>query len=149
MKNILSKSAITVSLLAVLALSVAAPANAHNVNKSVKIGAGDTSSGESSVNGSISVGPGAIVTGDLSTVNGRIRVDSDATVEDVSTVNGGLRIDSGTTVGIIGTVGSGKSILVNLLSGVLRPERGMVFVNGVDIRDVDPESLYRCVALVP
>lgn len=114
MNNILSKSTITVSLLAVLALSVAAPANAHNVNKSVKIGAGDTSSGESSVNGSISVGSGAIVTGDLSTVNGRIRVDSDATVEDVSTVNGGLRIDSGTKTETLSTVNGAIDVAENV-----------------------------------
>ena len=114
MKKLLSKSAITVSLLTVLALSIAVPANAHNVNKSVKIGDGDTSSGESSVNGSISVGSGAIVTGDLSTVNGRIRVDSDATVEDVSTVNGGLRIDSGTTTETLSTVNGAIDVAENV-----------------------------------
>ncbi len=114
MKKLLSKSTITVSLLTVLALSIAVPANADNVNKSVKIGAGDTSSGESSVNGSITVGSGAIVTGDLSTVNGRIRVDSDARVEDVSTVNGGLRIDSGTTTETLSTVNGAIHVAENV-----------------------------------
>ena len=104
MKNLYSKSTFSVSLLAVLALCVAAPADAHNVNKSIKIEAGNTSGGESSVNGSISVGAGAIVTGDLSTVNGRIRIDSDAQVEDVSTVNGGLRVDSGSKTENLSTV---------------------------------------------
>lgn len=104
MKNLYSKSTFSIILLAVLALCVAAPANAHNVNKSVKIGAGETTGGESSVNGSISVGAGAIVTGDLSTVNGRIRIDSDAQVEDVSTVNGGLQIDSGSRTENLSTV---------------------------------------------
>jgi DUF4097 and DUF4098 domain-containing protein YvlB len=114
MKNILSKSTITIGLLAVLALSVAVPANAHNVNKSVKIGAGNTSNGESSVNGSITVGSGAIVTGNLSTVNGRVRVDSDATVEDVSTVNGGLRIDSGTRTESLSTVNGAIDVAENV-----------------------------------
>jgi DUF4097 and DUF4098 domain-containing protein YvlB len=114
MKNYLSKSTITVSLLTILALSVAVPASAHGVNKSVKIAAGNTSSGESSVNGSISVGSGAIVTGDLSTVNGRIRVDSDATVEDVSTVNGGLRIDSGSKTESLSTVNGGINVAENV-----------------------------------
>ena len=114
MKNIVSKSAITVSLLSILALSVAAPASAHNVNKSVKIGDGNTSDGESSVNGSISVGTGAVVTGDLSTVNGRIRVDSDATVEDVSTVNGGLRIDSGSKTESLSTVNGAIDVANNV-----------------------------------
>jgi DUF4097 and DUF4098 domain-containing protein YvlB len=114
MKMILSKSTLTVSLLAVLALTFAAPAHAHNVNKSVKIGAGNSSSGESSVNGSISVGAGAIVSGDLSTVNGRIRVDSDATVEDVSTVNGGLRIDSGSRTESLSTVNGAINVAENV-----------------------------------
>jgi DUF4097 and DUF4098 domain-containing protein YvlB len=115
MKKLISKRAISVSLLAVLALSVAAPAQAHNVNKSVKIGAGNTSSGESSVNGSISVGAGAIVTGDLSTVNGRIRIDSDARVEDASTVNGSLRVDSGATTEDLSTVNGAITVAENVI----------------------------------
>ena len=107
MKIILSKSMITVSLLAVLALSIAVPAHADSVNKSVKIAAGNSSDGESSVNGSISVGSGAVVSGDLSTVNGQIRIDSDATVEDVSTVNGSLRIRSGSRTESLSTVNGG------------------------------------------
>ena len=114
MKNLISKSATSVSLLAILALSVVAPAQAHNVNKSVKIGAGNTSSGESSVNGSISVGAGAIVTGDLSTVNGRIRIDSDAQVEDVSTVNGSVRIDSGSKTEDLSTVNGAITVAENV-----------------------------------
>ena len=114
MKNIISKSTITVSLLTVLALSVALPASAHSVNESVKIGAGDTSSGQSSVNGSISVGSGAIVTGNLSTVNGRIRIDSDATVEGVSTVNGSRRIDSGSKTESLSTVNGAIDVAENV-----------------------------------
>jgi DUF4097 and DUF4098 domain-containing protein YvlB len=114
MKNMISKSTITVSLLTVLALSVAVPANAHSVNESVKIGAGNTSSGESSVNGSITVESGATVTGNLSTVNGRIRIDSDATVEGVSTVNGSLRIDSGTKTESLSTVNGGINVAENV-----------------------------------
>ena len=117
MSKILSKNTITVGLLAVLALAIAAPVEAHNVNKSVKIGAGNTSNGDSSVNGSISVGNGAIVTGDLSTVNGRIRVDSDAQVEDVSTVNGSVRIDSGVTTENLSTVNGGINIAENVTVG--------------------------------
>ena len=114
MKNFVSKSTMTVSLLAILAFSIAAPANAHSVNKSVKIGAGNTSDGESSVNGSISVGSGAIVTGDLSTVNGRVKIDSDATVEDVSTVNGGLRIGSGSKTENLSTVNGAINVAENV-----------------------------------
>jgi DUF4097 and DUF4098 domain-containing protein YvlB len=113
--NILnSKSVFTLSLLAILALCMVPTADADNVNKSVKIGAGNTSSGESSVNGSISVGAGAIVTGDLSTVNGRIRIEQDAVVEDVSTVNGGLHVDTGSRTQDLTTVNGGIKVAQNV-----------------------------------
>lgn len=114
-------------LLTVLALSIAAPASAHSVNKSVKIDAGNTSGGESSVNGSITVGSGAIVTGNLSTVNGRVRVDSDATVEDVSTVNGGLRIDSGTKTENLSTVNGAINVAENVtVDGEIEAVNGQI-----------------------
>ena len=114
MSNKLSKTTFTVGLMAVFVLAFALPAEAGNVNKSVKISAGSTSDGSSSVNGSISVGSGAVVTGDLSTVNGRIRIDSDARVEDVSTVNGGLRIDSGVTTESLSTVNGAIDVAQNV-----------------------------------
>jgi len=130
MSKILSKNTITVGLLAVLALAIAAPVEAHSVNKSVKIGAGNTSNGDSSVNGSISVGNGAIVTGNLSTVNGRIRVDSDAQVEDVSTVNGSVRIDSGVTTENLSTVNGGIDVAENVtVEGEIEAVNGQI---GVD-----------------
>jgi len=139
MSKILSKSTITVGLLAVLAMAIASPVAAHNVNKSVKIGAGNTSNGDSSVNGSISVGNGAIVTGNLSTVNGRIRVDSDAQVEDVSTVNGSVRIDSGVTTEDLSTVNGGIDIAENVtvdgeieaVNGQIGLDRGSKVARGV------------------
>lgn len=114
MSRILLKSTLSLSLLLVLALVVAVPVHAHNVNKSVKIDAGNTSDGESSVNGSIAVGRGAVVKGDLSTVNGRIRIDSDARVEEVSTVNGSLRIDSGSSTESLSTVNGGIDVDENV-----------------------------------
>lgn len=110
MNKLISKTAVTVSFLAVLALSVAAPASAHSVNESVRIGDGSSSGGESTVNGSITVGAGAVVTGNLNTVNGRIRVDDDATIEDVSTVNGSLRIGSGSKTETLSTVNGGIEV---------------------------------------
>jgi DUF4097 and DUF4098 domain-containing protein YvlB len=130
MIKIFSKSTLCVGLLAMLALTVATPAHAGNVNKSVKIADGDTSSGESSVNGSISVGSGAIVNGDLSTVNGRIRVDSDAQVEDVSTVNGGLRIDSGATTEDLSTVNGAINLAKNVtVNGEIEAVNGQIDID--------------------
>ena len=130
MIKILSKSTISVGIVALLALSVALPAYGGHVNKSVKIAAGSESRGESSVNGSISVGAGAVVKGDLNTVNGRIRVDSDARVEDVSTVNGAVRIDSGVTAESLSTVNGAITVAENVtISGDVEAVNGEI---GID-----------------
>ena len=44
-----------------------------------------------------------------------------------------FEIMKGSEVGIVGTTGAGKSTLVDILLGLLRPTRGRVMVDGVDI----------------
>jgi len=44
-----------------------------------------------------------------------------------------LRVDAGEIVGIIGSNASGKSTLIQLLSGILRPDHGHITIAGVDI----------------
>ena len=89
MAKLATKTAFTIGLLAVL---IAVPAFGASINKSVKIGSGETADGATSVNGSISVGANAVVTGGLTTVNGKIRVDDGATIKNAKTVNGGIRV---------------------------------------------------------
>ena len=62
--------------------------------------------------------------------------------------NVSLSIRAGEFVGITGTIGSGKSTLVNVLTGLLKPPRGTVFISGVDVRDVQPAELFRIVGMV-
>lgn len=44
-----------------------------------------------------------------------------------------LEIEEGELVGVIGHTGSGKSTLIQHLNGLLKPDEGKVYVNGVDI----------------
>jgi ATP-binding cassette subfamily B multidrug efflux pump len=59
-----------------------------------------------------------------------------------------LTIKPGQTIGITGPVGSGKTTLLNILVGLLKPDRGQVFVNGIDMCDIDLEDFYRYTAVV-
>lgn len=53
-----------------------------------------------------------------------------------------LSIPCNSTIGIIGASGTGKTTLVNILCGLLRSNRGMVTINGMDANDVNTKS-YR------
>ncbi len=59
-----------------------------------------------------------------------------------------LSIGQGEFIGITGTIGSGKSTLVNVLTGLLRPPPGSVFVCGIDLRDIHPGALFRRIGIV-
>jgi len=60
-----------------------------------------------------------------------------------------LEIPAGATVAIVGHTGSGKSTLVSLIPRLMDPTRGAVFLDGIDLRDFDPEWLRRQVGFVP
>ena len=55
----------------------------------------------------------------------------------------------GQTVAIIGSTGAGKSTAVNLVPRLFDVTEGAVRVDGVDVRDLEPELLWACVGLVP
>jgi len=63
--------------------------------------------------------------------------------------NVSLEIPSGSTVAIVGHTGSGKSTLVSLIPRLLDPTRGAVYLDGVDLRNLDPEWLRRQIGFVP
>jgi ATP-binding cassette, subfamily B, multidrug efflux pump len=60
-----------------------------------------------------------------------------------------LQIPAGTTVAIVGHTGSGKSTLVSLIPRLMDPTRGAVYLDGIDLRDLDPEWLRRQIGFVP
>lgn len=54
-----------------------------------------------------------------------------------------LSIERGEFVAILGTSGCGKSTLLNMLSGLERPTKGDVIVNGVKINKVSEKNMSR------
>ncbi len=55
----------------------------------------------------------------------------------------------GQMTAIIGSTGSGKTTLVNLIPRLVDVTAGAVIVDGVDVRELDPEVLWSRVGLVP
>ncbi|WZH37788.1 MAG: energy-coupling factor transporter ATPase [Microbacterium enclense] len=59
-----------------------------------------------------------------------------------------LEIARGEFVAVVGANGAGKTTLVQAIAGVLRPPRGAVRVDGLDVRRADPRVLARHVGFV-
>jgi len=55
----------------------------------------------------------------------------------------------GQTTAIIGSTGSGKTTLLNLVPRLFDATSGTVLVDGVDVREIEPELLWSRVGLVP
>lgn len=53
-----------------------------------------------------------------------------------------MRLEAGERVAILGRIGSGKSTILRMLGGLYQPSEGMVEVDGIDLRQVDPAE-YR------
>jgi ABC-type multidrug transport system fused ATPase/permease subunit len=93
--------------------------------------------------------PGAI---ELPPVKGEIRFekinfgyeDGTDVLHDIN-----LTIRPGETVAIVGQTGSGKSSLVSLTDRFYEVEKGHVYVDDHDIRDVTQESLRKQISIVP
>ncbi|WP_251453139.1 ABC transporter ATP-binding protein [Microbacterium sp. Marseille-Q6648] len=58
-------------------------------------------------------------------------------------------IEPGTTTAIIGSTGAGKTTLVGLVPRLFDATAGVVRVDGIDVREYDPDELWRRIGLVP
>jgi ATP-binding cassette subfamily C protein LapB len=59
-----------------------------------------------------------------------------------------LRFEPGERVAILGRIGSGKSTVLRLLAGLYQPSEGMVDVDGIDLRQIDPADFRARVGYV-
>ena len=53
-----------------------------------------------------------------------------------------VRVKAGERIAILGRIGSGKSTILRLMAGLYQPTEGMVDVDGLDLRQIDPAD-YR------
>lgn len=59
-----------------------------------------------------------------------------------------FRIAPGQTVGVVGPTGSGKSTVVSMIPRFYDPTGGVVWIDGVDVRDYDLQALRRQIGFV-
>ena len=60
-----------------------------------------------------------------------------------------FHLQPGEKVGIIGQVGSGKSTISKLLLGLYEPLDGAIFIDGLDIKQIDPVDLRNNFSYIP
>ncbi len=60
-----------------------------------------------------------------------------------------FKLKPGEKVGVIGRIGSGKTTLEKLVLGLYQPTDGAIFIDDVDVRQIDPIDLRRAVGHVP
>jgi ATP-binding cassette subfamily B protein len=65
-------------------------------------------------------------------------------LEDVS-----FKVEAGQSLAIVGPTGSGKSTLVDMIVRAHDPTRGVVRLDGIDLRQLDLDALRRAVGFVP
>ena len=63
--------------------------------------------------------------------------------------NVSFHIRAGERVGILGRIGSGKTTIEKLILGLYQPTDGSIWVDGVDIRQIDPAELRKNIGYVP
>jgi ATP-binding cassette, subfamily B, multidrug efflux pump len=63
--------------------------------------------------------------------------------------NVSFEIEAGEMIGIVGKIGSGKTTLVNSLLRLYNIEKGSIYIDDIDIMDIDITSLRDNIAYVP
>ena len=59
-----------------------------------------------------------------------------------------LQLAAGERISLFGHNASGKTTLAKILCGLIDPSEGLVEINGIDVRDIELDSLRRQIALV-
>jgi ATP-binding cassette subfamily B multidrug efflux pump len=60
-----------------------------------------------------------------------------------------FRATAGQTTAVIGSTGAGKTTLISLVARLFDATSGTILIDGVGVRDLDPEMLWNRIGLVP
>lgn len=60
-----------------------------------------------------------------------------------------FEIENGEFIGIIGPNGSGKTTLLKIIDRILIPQKGSIWISGININEMKRDSLARFIAVVP
>lgn len=69
---------------------------------------------------------------------------TDPVLSDIS-----FTVEPGTTTAVIGSTGAGKTTLISLIPRLIDATGGQLLVDGVDVRELDLETLWGAIGLVP
>lgn len=68
---------------------------------------------------------------------------------DSSTIdNISLEIKRGQSIALVGTSGSGKTTLVKAILGAIKVSKGEIFINKINVREIDRNQIYRMFSIV-
>ncbi|WP_458788467.1 ATP-binding cassette domain-containing protein, partial [Vallitalea sediminicola] len=59
-----------------------------------------------------------------------------------------IHVKDGEKVAIVGANGAGKTTLIKILTGLYKPTRGKVIVNGVDSSNIDKNEYVKLFSIV-
>jgi len=80
---------------------------------------------------------------DFEGISFRYRQDLPVVINDFT-----LSVKPGQTIGFVGRSGSGKTTVTKLLQGLYSAQRGLIKLDGVDIREIDKAHLRRNIGVV-
>lgn len=81
---------------------------------------------------------------ELENVSFQYPMQSGFALNDVS-----LKIKAGERIGIMGRMGSGKTTLEKLILNLYHPQKGMIYFDGIDSKQIDPVNIRHNIGYVP